>query len=467
MLANHTPRHLLKFEVSKLFNVFDHSILFNQESGITIITAPNGYGKTAILRLINAFFLNQWKILFNITYEKMTLYFDEDFRISVQHKKDDKKERLLFILKEKDKEQKYTIALGGIDPRQFPLHLVDQIIPNLDRIASLAWRDLTDNKRLTFAEVMEKYGHVLIKEAGRYEIHAKEFVDMQSRDEKIPDWLVSATSSINCKFIETQRLLDFTSPRIDQRHTRKAAQAISVVENQANHLKFAIQEKLAEFTNKSQELDRSFPHRVIKQASSKSILDSNLQGHIDSLEDTRSKLVSVGILDPTEGYTPISMENADQSTRSVLKVYVEDNVAKLSVFDSLYKKVSIFLEILNEKFASKRPPGAKKLIRCNKDSGLVVETDDGKVVELSELSSGEQHEIVLFYDIVFKMDQHTFLLIDEPELSLHVNWQKKFVPDLLKIISSNKMRVLLATHSPQIVHDRRDLRVSLGVHRND
>jgi predicted ATPase len=55
------------------------------------------------------------------------------------------------------------------------------------------------------------------------------------------------------------------------------------------------------------------------------------------------------------------------------------------------------------------------------------------------------------------------VLIDEPELSLHVNWQKSFLPDLLKIVEATGYDVILATHSPFIVGDRSDLMVALTV----
>ena len=49
-----------------------------------------------------------------------------------------------------------------------------------------------------------------------------------------------------------------------------------------------------------------------------------------------------------------------------------------------------------------------------------------------------------------------------PELSLHVAWQKRFLPDLLEIIETAKFDVLIATHSPYIVGERSDLMIGLG-----
>ena len=78
-------------------------------------------------------------------------------------------------------------------------------------------------------------------------------------------------------------------------------------------------------------------------------------------------------------------------------------------------------------------------------------------MELNQLSSGEQHEVVLLYELIFNARQNTLVLIDEPELSLHVTWQKEFLTDLIKIISLQNIQVLIATHSPTIINDRWDL----------
>ena len=76
---------------------------------------------------------------------------------------------------------------------------------------------------------------------------------------------------------------------------------------------------------------------------------------------------------------------------------------------------------------------------------------------MAELSSGEQHELVLIYGLLFIVEEGSIILIDEPELSLHVTWQKNFITDIQKIQELKKLRVVIATHSPQIIHDKWDL----------
>jgi predicted ATP-binding protein involved in virulence len=77
------------------------------------------------------------------------------------------------------------------------------------------------------------------------------------------------------------------------------------------------------------------------------------------------------------------------------------------------------------------------------------------------LSSGEQHELVLLYELLFKVKPNSLVLIDEPELSLHVGWQVQFLKDLQEITKLADLDILMATHSPDIIQDRWDLTAEL------
>ncbi|GAB4418027.1 MAG: hypothetical protein OHK0039_29110 [Bacteroidia bacterium] len=54
------------------------------------------------------------------------------------------------------------------------------------------------------------------------------------------------------------------------------------------------------------------------------------------------------------------------------------------------------------------------------------------------------------------------ILIDEPEISLHVSWQNHFIDDLLEVIERNPVvDLLIATHAPSIVGAHRERTVQL------
>lgn len=84
-----------------------------------------------------------------------------------------------------------------------------------------------------------------------------------------------------------------------------------------------------------------------------------------------------------------------------------------------------------------------------------------KNIELSELSSGEKQIVSLFSHLYLSGMHRFFVLIDEPELSLSVPWQRRFLADIRK--GSFCAGLIAVTHSPFIFENElREYAHSLG-----
>ena len=92
----------------------------------------------------------------------------------------------------------------------------------------------------------------------------------------------------------------------------------------------------------------------------------------------------------------------------------------------------------------------------------VIDEVSGKPIPLSRLSSGEKEILVLFYNLLFENTDGGILLVDEPEMSLHIVWQRMFIDDLKKIAALRNLTVIIATHSPQIINGNRNIQIDLG-----
>ena len=114
----------------------------------------------------------------------------------------------------------------------------------------------------------------------------------------------------------------------------------------------------------------------------------------------------------------------------------------------------LFYNIINERILF-------KLFELGTDEFRFV-ADNGSEVPLSDLSSGEQQLLILYSQLLFEVQPGTLVMIDEPELSMNVVWQRKFLDDLQRIVELRKFDVLIATHSPQIITDKWDWMVALG-----
>jgi predicted ATP-dependent endonuclease of OLD family len=74
---------------------------------------------------------------------------------------------------------------------------------------------------------------------------------------------------------------------------------------------------------------------------------------------------------------------------------------------------------------------------------------------------------VLAYDLLFNVKPDALVLIDEPEISLHVAWQQQFLNDIARIAEVASLRFIIATHSPQIIHKWWAQAVALGPDAED
>ncbi|HDS1738529.1 AAA family ATPase [Pseudomonas putida] len=77
----------------------------------------------------------------------------------------------------------------------------------------------------------------------------------------------------------------------------------------------------------------------------------------------------------------------------------------------------------------------------------------GRRLRLSELSSGERLYLLSTLALCFCVTERTLVLFDEPENSLHPQWQAKIIKDMVSIVRSiaDECTVVIATHSPLIV----------------
>lgn len=71
-----------------------------------------------------------------------------------------------------------------------------------------------------------------------------------------------------------------------------------------------------------------------------------------------------------------------------------------------------------------------------------------------DLSSGEQNRISLALKILANSEKNLIILIDEPELSLHMQWQAEFHEFLCNLTNDlSHYHIVIATHSPVIVSE--------------
>ncbi|MBR5476646.1 MAG: ATP-binding protein [Bacteroidaceae bacterium] len=110
----------------------------------------------------------------------------------------------------------------------------------------------------------------------------------------------------------------------------------------------------------------------------------------------------------------------------------------------LTKSKKIFQDLIDELFA----PTAKTIVR---DSNEIFFNQYGEKIPPYILSSGEKQLLVIMLTALVQENRPAVLFMDEPEISLHIEWQQKLI-SLIRTLNPN-VQIILCTHSPAIIMD--------------
>ena len=68
-----------------------------------------------------------------------------------------------------------------------------------------------------------------------------------------------------------------------------------------------------------------------------------------------------------------------------------------------------------------------------------------------QLSSGEKQLLVILLTVLVENGQHYTLIMDEPEISLHIEWQQQLI-NLIRELNPN-VQIIMSTHAPALIMD--------------
>ncbi|MCH7295824.1 ATP-binding protein [Acinetobacter higginsii] len=131
--------------------------------------------------------------------------------------------------------------------------------------------------------------------------------------------------------------------------------------------------------------------------------------------------------------------NFIKETCNLLKIKnleeIEDK--KYSLFEDIYMSDNFIILLMQDVIEIK---------------SINLKIKNNKEIYYTDLSSGQKTILSLGLSLICSLKDNSIILIDEPELSLHPEWQEKIMP-LIQDISSDYIgcQFIIATHSPQIV----------------
>lgn len=131
----------------------------------------------------------------------------------------------------------------------------------------------------------------------------------------------------------------------------------------------------------------------------------------------------------------------------IIATYVEAEETRNSARNLISKRLVEFEAIMDDFMIGKR-------IRLDARNGIRILTDEGALTE-DDLSSGEYHFLYMMVSALLCERVGSIIAIDEPELSLHVKWQRKLVSALSRCAARASPLFILATHSVAISAEHR------------
>lgn len=140
-------------------------------------------------------------------------------------------------------------------------------------------------------------------------------------------------------------------------------------------------------------------------------------------------------------------EEPPKTLSPILHVYLSTLRARVDEQNRLFKPVEKYLASVNS-FLEQKQLSVSTGRRPRKGFQISLQFEDGSHLPgLTSLSSGERQIVTLLYAST-QMSSQDVVLIDEPEISLHVDWQRTLLPSMQ--MQLGERQVITTTHSPVI-----------------
>ena len=152
--------------------------------------------------------------------------------------------------------------------------------------------------------------------------------------------------------------------------------------------------------------------------------------HVDNIDNTISKLKRK----EKDGIDIRSIE-ALRKTQKIIKMSLKSKENTSLVFAPIEQFLNILKEFITD----------KDFVFLG--GALFIDNAHGPIKQES-LSSGEKQLLILFIETLLQREQQYIFITDEPELSLHIQWQRNIIPAIKKL--NPNAQIIAATHSPEV-----------------
>lgn len=423
-----TELHELK--IYNLFGEIDIVIPFS-ESKVKILISENGLGKTTLLKILYSVLTGRFYKLDSINFDKICMSFYDDEVII--NKSDIYYDNILDDL--------------SVEFKKIQEKLTDKNFKILLDIArTLPLEELKDTPLLRYtAQVIGGVPRVYLAELlKKYKFNLNDALN--NINEKI----------VKCFSSEVLYLPTFRRIEEDFRELGLSSFDLLKLDETVRSGMQDIQDKIVKVIS---EIRDALYRRLASDeqwfyelASNLNIFDDSRSSDIDYLSDLLKHIAELISQDginsiiekiDVQKLTFIREENVIEDKLDILKEKLLGIKKTYEYQQDKLKNINNFLETCNKYLIGKKIEydEVQAKVKITKDNGTFLES-------LDQLSSGEKHIVSLFARLYFDFNDFCFVIMDEPENSMSLEWQRMLLPDIL---GTHKCSYLLAaTHSPFI-----------------
>lgn len=440
---------LKKFIGKGIRGYMNHEINFRES--VTFLVGINGSGKTSVLKLINALTAPSYKLLESIEYSYIELSFTHDTKEYI-------------ISSEKNREH-ITISLNhvGFNTISDIIKRIEKNYSDLSVMDEDTWMMYSErfNNLPTCSEICELSKPLFL---GIDRMPEDDILRIVQRVRRLPRFNHSAMPTVDSSLASIQEY-------IYELNRRNAAKQKKLSDEFRTDI---VRESIALMSSKHElSVNMDLYGDITKHEKRRSqFKDALLHAGIDDAEkitdeffDTQRKYMDIiaedsteDVAAKTEAYVGLSFGKVQMDV--IDRIILHETNYKASL-DKMNEPFTRFVECANLFFKE-----SGKEIKVQ-DNGLIrvynsYITEDGRIrfhtSDINALSSGEKQIVALIGSLIFSVSnvRQEVMIIDEPELSLHLTWQEIFVDAILK--AQPQFQFILATHSPTIISkiERRD-----------
>ena len=441
VVNNMNSTNLKSITITNLFGRNDVTLRFDKE--VSIYIGENGLGKTTILNCVYYVLTKKYDKLSSIVFDEIVVEFNNDENIYTINKNDIREYNMgrmpsRYMIHQKDMFD-YLIS-EYID--ESLLSLDDETIEmSIRRIARRIDMPLPVIRQYVYDYINQGKGSTKNKHGNKKNV------------ERLSDAIDKNITQKIIYFTTYRRIENDFSQLIEKGMVKDNDLLIRFgmkdVEESIERILNLIRDNARESFNKmtgvllkqysSNNRKKKKPTRQIDQDMLKIIFD-RLGNQID--EKDRNNIFK--LLKNEQIY------NEEYSYLLNLILNLVDSYEKYKIYDD---KIKNFADTCNKYLNGKKFEYNQSELKLSIKMYNDKLTDDN--IQLSSLSSGEKQIVSLFSKLYLENEKDSIIIIDEPELSISMKWQKMLLPDVMR--SENCKLLLTVTHSPFIFDNEFDM----------